>query len=239
MDNTAQNMDANKNLNQTPAFQSILNRIKGILIAPEQEWDKIKAENSSIIDIYKNYLIYLAAIGPIVNWIKGSMIGVSFLGITYRTGVVSGLVQAVLQYGMALLMAYVAALILEKLAPKFGGSANITDTFRLVAYAATPGYLAAVFGFIPALAVLVALLAFGYSIYLFFKGLPKFIQIPQGNLFVYILVSVIAIIIAGLIIGLVVAAISPAGVDMGTLSTKGGEFNLDSLKDLQKMIPQP
>jgi hypothetical protein len=52
-------------------------RVKGILFQPKQEWETVSGESSSIVDIYRGYVIILAAIGPVASIIGMSIIGVS------------------------------------------------------------------------------------------------------------------------------------------------------------------
>lgn len=223
-------------------FKFITDRVKEILLTPDLAWDKIKAENDSVGDIYKKYLLVLAAIGPIFAWIKFSIIGISVLGYTYRAPIVGGLIGAIVQYGVQLLMAYLAAIILEKLAPKFEGSTTLNDTFRLVAYAATPAYISGVFIIIPAIGFIAALAGFIYSVYLFFKGLPKFVAISETKKFAYIAVSVVCIFFTGFILNLMAATVQP-NHDIGTVHSGNGQLDLNELelkaKELQNMFKKP
>ena len=44
---------------------NITERIKGILLSPKEEWQTIAGETTPIAELYKNYIILLAAIGPV------------------------------------------------------------------------------------------------------------------------------------------------------------------------------
>ena len=65
-------------------------------------------------------------------------------GITIRPSPVWLVVQAVVQYGLSLAMVYVLALVIEALAPNFGGERDKTKAFKVAAYSYTPGWVAGV-----------------------------------------------------------------------------------------------
>ena len=56
---------------------NIMERIKGILLKPKEEWQTIAGETTSIADIYKNYIFILAAIGPVASFIGMSLVGMN------------------------------------------------------------------------------------------------------------------------------------------------------------------
>ena len=79
----------------------LIARVKAIILTPAKEWLAIDAEASSPRAIYIQYVAPLAAIGALAGFIGRSIVGVSipFLG-TYRTPFFSGLVMAVVMYGL-------------------------------------------------------------------------------------------------------------------------------------------
>src|SRR5690606_8445897 len=98
---------------------------------------------TTVADMYKGYIIPLAAIPVIFTFVKMSLIGVSlpFAG-TFRIGVGAGLTSMILSYVMALAMVYVMALIVDALAPTFGAQKNNIQALKVVAYAYTASWLA-------------------------------------------------------------------------------------------------
>jgi hypothetical protein len=53
---------------------NIIDRIKGIILKPKEEWQTIAGETTPIADLYKNYIIILAAIGPVASFIGLSIV---------------------------------------------------------------------------------------------------------------------------------------------------------------------
>jgi hypothetical protein len=136
------------------------------------------------------YAAPLAAIPAICSWIGWSIIGIGF----FRRGLVSGLAAAIVTFVFALVGVYIAAIVIEKLAPTFKSSGTTLDALKLVVYAETPVWVAGVLNLIPPLAVL-TLLAALYAIYLFYLGLPVMMKTPSDQVIPYMLVSAIVIIV--------------------------------------------
>ena len=44
-------------------FAKVIDRVKNILLTPKTEWPVIAAENTTVADLYKNYIVILAATG--------------------------------------------------------------------------------------------------------------------------------------------------------------------------------
>ena len=56
---------------------NLVERVKGILLSPNQEWQTISGETTTVAELYKSYIIILAAIGPVASIIGMSIVGVS------------------------------------------------------------------------------------------------------------------------------------------------------------------
>jgi Yip1 domain len=182
---------------------NIMERIKGILLRPKEEWQTIAGETTSIAELYKNYIILLAAIGPVASFIGMSLVGVSLpVGGSYRVSITTGIASAVVQYVLTLVGVYILALIIDVLAPTFSGEKNLNQAFKLATYSYIPGWLVGVFGLIPALRILGILGLYG--LYLLYLGLPALMKSPKEKSTGY----TVAVIIAAIIIFVVIGAIS-------------------------------
>ncbi len=182
---------------------NISERIKGILLRPKEEWRTIAGETAPIAELYKNYIFLLAAIGPVASFIGMSLVGVSLpVGGAYRVSITTGLLSAVVRYGLTLVGVYVLALIIDALAPSFSGEKNLGQAFKLATYSSTPGWLVGVFALIPALGILGILGLYG--LYLLYIGLPVLMKSPEEKTTGY----AVAIIIAAIVIFVVIGAIS-------------------------------
>jgi hypothetical protein len=173
-------------------------RVTNILTRPKEEWPVIAAEPADVASLYRDYIAILALIPPVASFIGLSIIGVTLplypsVG-TFRYGIAQGLGMAVIQYVIALIGVYVAALVIDRLAPTFQSQPDSVQSLKLVAYSATAGWVAGVLYIIPALGVLV-LLAGLYGVYIFYLGVPLLMKTPKDRVIPFMIVSAIVIII--------------------------------------------
>jgi Yip1 domain len=204
------------------ARAALIERAKNILLQPKAEWPKIEAEPASVGSIYSNYVIYVAAI-PVLATLIGSLVfGYGIAGVTFRPSLGAALTTAVLQYALQLGAVYVFALIIDWLAPRFGGESNRVNAFKLAAYSATASWLAGAFALVPALAFL-SILGL-YSIYLLYTGAPVLMKIAGDRAFTYTAAVIVAGILLSLIVGAIGAAFLPSPVQ--TMSEVGGKVTL-------------
>jgi hypothetical protein len=193
--------------NLPPAAAGIVQRAKDIIVKPKETWAAIAAEPATTQSIYVPYVVALAAIGPIAQFVGGQAFGYSAFGVTYHPPIASALVGAVVSYGWTLATVFILALVIDGLAPSFGGEKNQTQALKVAAYSATASWLAGIFGLVPALAILgiVGL----YSLYLLYLGLPIVMKAPQdkalGYTAIVIIVAIALFLIAGVIIGALTA----------------------------------
>jgi hypothetical protein len=174
-------------------------RVKNILLQPAGEWAVIDQETGNVSDLYKSYIAPLAAIGPVASIVGLAIIGHPLpMGGSYHVPLTSAIGQAVVTFVLALAGTYVLALIINALAPTFGGTKNDFQALKVAAYSSTAAWLAGIFNLIPALTFLQILAL--YSIYLLYLGLPILMKAPQEKALPYTgLVIIAAIVIFGII----------------------------------------
>jgi hypothetical protein len=147
------------------------------------------------------YRLYRAAGGDpaICGVIGASVVGV--MGDRTGFGVALGL--AITRYVLALVAAYVVAVIASKLAPAFGGRESIVQGLKLIAYSATASWIGGVFGLIPVLSF-VAIVFSLYSLYLLFIGAAAVMSVPESRAVGYaaaVIVVTIAVYVAVALVG--------------------------------------
>ena len=215
-------------------FNKLIARVKAILLTPKTEWPVIAGEPATVADLYKNYIIILAAIPAIFTFLKMSVIGISipFAG-TIRVGMGAGLANLLLGYVLSLGMVFVMALIIDALAPTFGGQKDQTQALKAAAYAYTASWVAGVGQIVPFLGLLIALAGGIYSIYLLYVGLPHTMKCPPDKAGGYTAVVIIIAIVLGFVVGLVATTVTGVGAMMGggssfTTSDDDVQFDKDS-----------
>ncbi len=215
-------------------MSKLIERAQRILLSPKTEWPVIAAEPETTSGLYTKYVIFLAALGPIAMFFKSTLIGtqVPFLG-TFRLDMGTGLIQLVLSYILGLVAVYVFALIVNALAPTFGGQKDPVQAQKTVAYAMTAGWIAGVAQILPWIGMLIGLAGGIYSIYLLYLGLPVTMKSPPDKAAGYTAVSVIAAIILFWVCALVIGGIVGRGMFGaygvgGPSITQSGGFDKDS-----------
>jgi hypothetical protein len=179
---------------------NIVERVKKILLEPKKEWEIIARETVNTSELYKSYVVPLAAIGPVASIIGMSIVGMSMpMAGTFRLPLTNSIGSAVVQYVLSLVGVYVLALIVDFLAPTFSGEKNSSQALKLAAYSYTAGWLAGIFVIIPALSFFSILGLYG--LYLIYTGIPILMKAPQEKALGYTVAVVIAAIIIFVIIG--------------------------------------
>lgn len=224
---------------------SLVDRVKNILLTPKLEWPKIDAEPATIGSIYTSYVVPIAAIPAVAGLIGALAFGYSFFGVSYRPSIGSALSMAITQYVLALIGVFVLSLIIDWLAPTFGGVKNQVNAFKVAAYSATAAWVAGILAVIPSLAILGSLLGL-YSLYLLYLGLPLLMKAPADKALSYTAVTIIAAFVLAVVIGMLIAPISgifgghmgPAPSEIsGTLNVPGaGSVDLGKLEGAAKQM---
>ena len=201
----------------------LVERAKNICLTPNTEWPVIAAEPTSPGTLVSGYVVPLAAIGAIAGFIGGTVVGrtAPFLG-TYRVPLFSGLVLALFSFCMAILAVFVVSLIINALAPTFGGEKNSTQALKVAVYSYTPAWVAGVLQIVPLLGIFIIFAAL-YGLYLLYLGLPRLMKCPEDRAVAYTGVVVVCAIVLSLVIGAVTATIGGAAM-LGAGALGGGTF---------------
>jgi hypothetical protein len=217
---------------------SIVQRAKNILLNPKGTWPVIEAEPATVQSVYVPYVLVLAAIPAIAAFIGFSLIGIGGLGMSVRVPVGAGITGMIVSYVLSLAMVYVLALIVNALAPTFGGQKNLVNALKVVAYGATASMLGGIFNLVPSLSIL-GLLAALYSVYLIYTGLPVLMKSPPDKAVVYTAVVIVCGIVAGIVVGMISTLLTPSPLGMRgmaggdaaiAIKTPDGEVRIDTSK---------
>jgi hypothetical protein len=187
---------------------SLTDRIKGILLAPRDEWPKIAAEPATVQSLFTGYVMILAAIGPVMILLSSAL----FAGFGFGFGF--GLRAAIAAYINALVGVAVLALIVDVLAPSFGGSKDYVRSLKLVAYSFTAVWVAEITLIVPVLGWLIVLAGAIYGFYLFFLGAPLLGRCAVDKAVPYTIVVVLCAIVLSIIVQRVLFALIGMGPAM-------------------------
>lgn len=208
------------------AGAGLIGRVKDILLKPGATWDVIDGEPATIGGLYRGYIMPLAAIPAVATFIGFAIFGMGVPGlVTIRISPVWLAVQMIVSYGLSLAMCYILALVIEALAPNFGGVKDRIQAFKVAAYAPTASWVAGIFALIPMLA-LIALLGALYSLFLLFKGLPKLMKTPEDKALPYTAIVVVVAIVVSLVIGMITSSIMTMSGAMNAGAIASANVNL-------------
>ena len=103
---------------------------------------------------------------------------------------------------------FVAAFVIDALAPSFGSEKNMGRSIQLVAYSFTPIWVGGLLAILPAIAVVGTLLGL-YGLYLLYLGIPKLKKTPEDKQIGYFVVSLIVIIVVYILIAYILRLVLP------------------------------
>lgn len=190
-------------------LNKIIQRARALLVTPRTEWPIIAVEPATVQSLYRDYFMILAAIPPICQFVKVSILGYAWHGFrVYRLGMGAGLSAAIVAYVTSLAAIYVLAIIVEALAPNFGGESNRIQALKVSGYAYTASWVAGVGLILPGLSGLIALAGAIYSVYLFYLGLPSTMKVLPERAISFTAIVVISGFVLGWIIAVVVGGIT-------------------------------
>lgn len=190
----------------------IVTRVQEILLRPKEEWVKIKEETLPVSQLFTSYVMILAAIPAVAQFIGLALIGrrLPFVG-WYRYGIGTGFLYAILLYVFTLVSVYVFGIIIDALAPTFSSEKNLDNAMKLAAYSMTPSWVAGVLYIIPFLGILV-ILASLYGIYLLYLGfVTPLMNTPKEKVVSYLVVSIVVAMVLMVVVWIVLNAIFAVG----------------------------
>ncbi len=184
----------------------IVKRVKNILLTPKEEWGTIEAEQYPNAKILTSYLLLLALIPAIGNFIGYGLVGHSVLGVHIGGSIGAGIRQAVVSYISMVGGVYLTALIINLLADSFGSTKNFDKAFALVAYSYTPMFVAGILYILPSLSIIAGIVGL-YGLYILYTGLQPMMKTPADKITAYFIVSLVCVIVVVGVLSWVLSAI--------------------------------
>jgi hypothetical protein len=180
-----------------------------LVLTPKAAWADIDSEITPLPKLFTGYVMILAAIGPICMAIGTLLFGLGGLGAFFHPNPISILATAIASYVLTLASVFVLGLIIEALAPQFGGVKSRSQAMKVAAYTGTASWLAGIFSLLPQLSALHFLGL--YSLYLLYLGLPQLMKAPQEKALAYTAVVLVIALVLGVLIGALTAPLYAFG----------------------------
>ena len=189
---------------------NLVDRAKNIIMTPKTEWPVIAGETPNIGQIITGYVVPLALI-PLVATILGGLLFEHYMSAGYV------IAMGVVTFVVVILAVFLAAFVIDFLAPNFGSEKNLGRSVQLVAYSYTPAWVAGILNIIPALGIIAALAGI-YGIYLMYLGLPAMKNTPADKVVMYLVISIIVLLVIYFILAFILSAIVVAVVGIGAVT---------------------
>ncbi len=182
-------------------FKEILERVKQISFKTKDTWAVIKEEEATVNGIFKSYLLILAAVPALANFLGRMIIGYPVpFSKSIRLNFGESLVTAIIEYAIMLLGIWVVAKVITFFAPKFSATQDEVKSFKLAVYSYSPYLAAGVLFIIPSLGILVGLVGI-YSLVVLYFGLPIVLDVPKNKVLPFFVVIIVSMIVVYIIIG--------------------------------------
>jgi hypothetical protein len=192
---------------------SIIDRAKNILLKPTQEWDVIADEPATMSGLFTGYALPLALLPVASAIVMSGLAGISAAGIATpgsdmaAMGLTEVAGMAVIGYVISIILLFAMAMIINLVSPSFNGTSNKVQATKLIVYASTPTWVAALVSWIPFLGVLISFAALAYVVYLIYLGIRPVLGVPQekvaGFTVVIVLIYIVLLmVISGILVGL-------------------------------------
>lgn len=189
---------------------NLMDRVKNILLSPVSEWEKIKNESYTVSDLFRRYVMILAAIPAVAALIGFSVFGFSFGLSTIRMPIGTVVTYCILNYVFSLIGVYLMAVIIDLLSPYFGASKDMDTALKIAVFSMTPAWVAGIFYIIPFLSI-IGMLAGFYGLYVLYLGIKQLKDAPAGKQLLYFIAILVSAVVINYILYAVVRAISFRG----------------------------
>lgn len=199
---------------------NLVERAQRIITQPKQEWYVIQPEPTQPAQLYPNYIIPLAAIGPVASIIGFSIIGIPTVLGSYKISLPYAVILAIISFALDLGSVYIMALIIDALAPNFSGQKNFIQAFKVATYCRTPAWIGGIFQIFPAISFLAIFLGL-YGLFILYLGLPVLMQTPPDKAVAYTVVVIVIAIVLFIVIGAILGAFTGALIG-GAMSLGAG-----------------
>jgi Yip1 domain len=167
----------------------VVTRARNMLVSPRLEWATVAREPNDPASLYRDYLLPLAAIGPVAKVIGVLLFGAGALSLRWVV------VVEIIEYALSVFVVVpLWGLLAGLVAGWFGGRNDFVRGLKFIAYGWTAVYVVQIVYILPILGILVVLLvaiAVAYSIYTFHVGVAPMMNVPSGRAIGYLAVTII------------------------------------------------
>jgi len=223
-----------------PTSRGPLARVQNILLRPKAEWEVIAGEPATAQGLILGYAAIVSALPALARIIVGLQPH-CLLGVCVTSNPLWVVVSSVTYYLATLAGVFLVGLVIDALAPGFGGEKNQVQAMKVAVYSWTAAWLAGVFIIVPWFGALLSLLGL-YSLYLLYAGLTPLMKAPQDKALGYAAVAVVAAVVIFIVVGAIAGSVAAVGALTGgapsisTVNVNGAHVDVGKLQSAAKQI---
>lgn len=170
----------------------MLEHTLGIMLHPDREWQAIRNEKHSFLQVFLSHVPLLALIPTLAAYYGVTQVGWSIGdGAPVRLSTESAMSLCAVTYVALLAGVYILGEFINWMARTYGvreqGAVRHYEGTALAVYVATPVFLAGIFMLYPDIWVnaLATMIAGGYAVYLVYEGIPILMNLEKEQAFMY------------------------------------------------------
>lgn len=165
-----------------------LKHVWGLFSDPKREWETIREQHYSIIQCYARHTLILALVPVVSGFIGTTQVGWQ-IGAGDPIKLTSGSAfRIVLLYYPAMLVAvFSVGWVIHWMGKTYGANQPLSQCVVLASYTATPLFLIGMMELYPILwlNLVLGLPVLGYTVYIFYLGVPIVMKIPEERGFLF------------------------------------------------------
>lgn len=181
-----------------PAVATLWARVRGLLLAPGDEWRIIEDERPTLKQLLLHWVGPLTLFFFLAPMLGSMAFPARVEGVVAAPSAVMAIYTVVVGSALMLGGVWAMAWIIDWLAPSFGGTRNFDAAMKLAAYSGTALWLSGVFGLIPAVVILGAVGV--VSFYTLYRGLPVLMKADADKVLAYAASIVAACAVLGVVL---------------------------------------
>ncbi len=167
---------------------SVLTHTFALFTNPKAGWTAIRERHYSVFECYTRHTLILALIPALAGFVGTSQIGWQIgTSEVVRLTASSALRIAVLYYLAMLVAVYSVGWVIHWMGKTYGADQPFSQCLVLASFTATPLFLIGIMQLYPILwlNLVLGLPALGYTVYIFYTGVPIVMQIPEERGFLF------------------------------------------------------
>lgn len=201
---------------------ALLNRAKNIVLTPKTEWPSIAGEATSIAQLSIGYVVPLTAYAVVMSVVRLVLIGTQLpFGSVVHTPLSGAIGIAAWTFVGSFIGLFLVGLIVNLLAPTFGGIRDQTQALKVAAYSLTPAYLGSVLALSPVMPTLLQFVVLCYGLHVLYLGLPVVMRAPPERALGYTVTVVVCCFVLGFVTMIAGAGFGIVAHSTGLLGNNG------------------